>query len=453
MSKIVEVKLWGTTIGHLGYVDDTGVAAFQYNDAPFSISPLRMPNPKGVYQFRDTSERTFKGLPGVFADSLPDKFGDQLIDIYAAQKGLNPKSVTPLDRLLYIGDRSMGALTYHPGEAFETTEQSSLDVKSLSKLASWVTSRSHKASVDLMKADNTGAAIKLIRVGSSAGGARAKALVSRDETGAFFDGSKGTDPELSHWLMKFDAEGNRDLDGVDPKGLTRVEYIYMGLADKIGIDVPKVDFVEEGEDFHFMIERFDRIKKGHRIERQHYVSWAGIADAHRDVTGAYSYEQIIQVCRNLKLPQEDVKEVFRRAVFNVLARNQDDHTKNTGFIMDKQGNWRLSRGFDLTYSYDPLGRWTKTHQINLNGKRDGFTYDDFVTFGLYCDLSKQAVNNIIQSTRDHLQQFPALAKEYGVSKDLQKLVEANMRLHINVPTPKRQIVKGESIKPLSLIHI
>ena len=139
MSKIVEVKLWGTTIGHLGYVDDTGVAAFQYNDAPFSISPLRMPNPKGVYQFRDTSERTFKGLPGVFADSLPDKFGDQLIDIYAAQKGLNPKSVTPLDRLLYIGDRSMGALTYHPGEAFETTEQSSLDVKSLSKLASWVT--------------------------------------------------------------------------------------------------------------------------------------------------------------------------------------------------------------------------------------------------------------------------------------------------------------------------
>lgn len=366
-NQIVEIRLWGTTVGHMGYVSNNRCATFEFSDellnSRFELSPISMPNSKRRHSFEEISMRTFKGLPGVFADSLPDTFGNQLIDIYMAARNVPANQVTALDRLLYVGSRGMGALEYHPAEQLGKIQESpiALDIATLAELASMVASRQEAKHEAIMQSENIEQAIKLIRVGSSAGGARAKALVSTSSTGEFFDGTIDKGIDHKYWLMKFDTDENADRDGKDPKGMTRIEYIYGLIARNAGIDIPHVDYLQIGDDFHFMIERFDRIVRNDKLDKLHYASWSGLAHAHRDETGAYSYEQLVLMMRQMKLPQSDVTELFRRAVFNIVGRNQDDHTKNFGFVADRNGQWSLSKAFDMTYSYDPQGNWTRQH--------------------------------------------------------------------------------------------
>ena len=432
MSNTVEVKLWGTTIGYLGYRPDSNIAVFEYAAtfmrSPIYISPLMMKHPPAKHTFEEISFRTFKGVAGLFADSLPDKFGNQLIDQFMAKKQIVPEEVSTLDRLLYIGDRAMGAVEYHPFEFNEShTEHMALDINTLAELAEMVVSKKTDLQKKLEDVKTKEDALSLIRIGSSAGGARSKALVVQKEDGKLYDGTKLYHEPCTYWLLKFDSTSNSDQDKQDPKGMTKVEYIYASIARKCGIDIPNTCFIKSGDDFHFMIERFDRVNEGAKSSKLHYVSWAGLAHFDRDSTGAYSYEQLVLTARQMKLGQSTITEIFKRAIFNIVGRNQDDHTKNFGFLMDKSGKWKLSPAFDLTYSYDPTGSWTKVHQLKLNNKQDNFTLEDIIAFGKYCTLSEKKSKEILEATQTHFLAFEALAKEYAVADMLRDNIVKNIR--------------------------
>lgn len=433
--KSVKIVLWGTTIGYLGYEDGSKIAIFEYDNnfikSGINISPIKMKYPPLKHTFPESSFNTFKGVPGVFADSLPDKFGNQLIDQFMAEKNIFSEDVTTLDRLMYVGNRSMGAIEYHPFELDEDLDNNiALDIHTLSELAELVLSKKTDFSNKLHNANTKKDALTLIRVGSSAGGARSKALVVKKADGKLYDGTKLYDEDCSYWLLKFDSADNSDRDHLDPKGMTRIEFIYSIIARKCGIDMPKTDFIENGADFHFMIERFDRINQNKKSSKLHYISWAGLSHYDRDTTGAYSYEQLILAIRDMQLGQKAVTEVFRRAVFNIVGRNQDDHTKNFGFIMNKKGEWSLSAAFDMTYSYDATGKWTKVHQIKLNRKQDDFILSDIVEFGKYCNLSEKKSTEILKNTISEFLKFEKLAKEYRVDNELRVSVGNKLRIDI-----------------------
>jgi len=431
------VQLWGTIIGYLGYSHgQSQVATFEYDDkfvqSEIQISPVSMRYPPYNFTFDLLSQMSFHGLPGVFADSLPDSFGNQLIDMYMARKKIAPDQITALDRLLYVGTRGMGALEYQPAREFsrKTNHQTALDIHTLAELANQVMSHREQKDMRLFEAATMTKALRLIRVGSSAGGARSKALVARAANGKLFDGTVDHGRGFSYWLLKFDGSHNADRDKRDPRGMTRVEYIYSLIAARCDISIPKTSYICDGDDFHYLIERFDRIPGEQRLEKLHYASWAGLAHADRDTTGSYSYEQLILLARHMGLGQHEITELFRRAVFNVIGRNQDDHTKNFGFLMDKTGAWRLAPAFDLTFAYDPAGRWTRVHQIRLQNKQDDFTRADLHEFGQYCNLDTKKVDQIIDQTVEAFNQFTEVAREYEVSKILCDHITRHLRLHI-----------------------
>ncbi len=433
MSQIVKVKLWGRLIGLLAYApEQSSVASFEYDSAflenGVSPSPLKLPLNPTPFAFDNISQRTFHGLPGFIADALPDKFGNQLIDQYFALKGRSSDEITALDRLLYIGNRAMGGLEFEPSEKFKERPTSvALDITMLSELAELVLTKKEEFAKKLSQTDMQ-SAIELLRIGSSAGGARSKALVARDENGVFYDGTLKQPMPCRYYMLKFDSKSNSDRDNEDPKGMTRVEYVYSLIAKECGINMPYTSFVEIGEDFHFLIERFDRINNGKTFSKRHYVSWAGIDHSDRDVTGAYSYEQLVMVARQLGLGQNYIEEIFRRAVFNIVGKNQDDHTKNFGFLMNKDGSWELSPAFDMTYAYDPTGKWTRNHQIRLNQKQTDFTKEDIVTFGKYCNLNAKESIAILEKTCDAFYKFGELANKYQINGVLKDTIFKNLRL-------------------------
>lgn len=430
MRGIVDVLLWGTKIGTLGYSPgQSRFATFEYEpefmDSQIQISPVHLPYPPYRFYFDQISFKSFQGVPGFIADSLPDKFGNRLIDIYMTEKNIPASEVTTLDRLNYVADRGMGALEYRPGESLPL-QRTALDLQRLSELAEMVLRRRSDLDGSLLTAEDQSAALTMIRIGSSAGGARSKALVARSSTGKLFDGTSNHGPDYTYWLLKFESSSNKDKDGTDPEGMPVLEYIYSLIARKAGIDIPRTELIEDGRDRHFMIERFDRIIRNNKLDKLHYASWAGLAHADRD--GVNSYEQLILLVRHLRLGQSAEREIFRRAVFNVLGRNQDDHTKNTGFLMDRAGKWKLAPAFDMTYSYDPAGRFTRNHQCWLNRKNNGFTYDDLLQFGNFCNLSGKKSQEIISEVGEAFRAFPRLAAQYELSEELRKTVESNLRL-------------------------
>jgi len=432
----VTVRLWGTIVGYLGYEPgQSRVATFEYSDdfarSGVQLSPLVMVYPPALHRFAGISERTFKGVPGIIADSLPDKFGNQLIDLFMAERGVPSASITTLDRLLYVGSRGMGGLEYEPSEDFGTPSDRTLalDLTGLTELAAAVTSRAEDTQQRLLGATTRGQGLRLIRVGSSAGGARAKALVAELD-GRLLDGTVDHGIEARYWLLKFDVAGNADRDNVDPPGMTKVEYIYSQLARDLELDVPETKYIADGDAFHFMIERFDRVRTAGGLQKLHYGSWCGLEHAHRDTTGAYGYEQLVQTVRKLDLGQAAVTEVFRRAVFNIVGRNQDDHTKNFGFLMDRTGTWRLAPAFDLTYAFDATGRWTQVHQIRMSGKQDAFVWDDILAFGKLCNLRESRVREITRDIVDAFARFEQRATELDLAPTLRRQIVGHLRLDV-----------------------
>ena len=377
---VARIELWGRIIGAVSLDEAREVAAFQY-DADFArsgieVSPLSMPLSERVYEFPALSRAAFHGLPGLLADSLPDKFGNALIDAWLATQGRAPDSFSAVERLCYTGSRGMGALEFAPALGPKPRKASKIQVDSLVRLASEVLTHRSDLMGHFHDAGQERALRDILRVGTSAGGARAKAVIAWNrETNEVRSGQITAGDGFDYWLLKFDGvAGNKDKEQEDPKGYGAIEFAYHLMAKAAGIEMSECRLLEENNRRHFMTRRFDRVPGGAKL---HMQSLAALAHYDFNQAGVYAYEQALLAIRHLGLPMAAVEEQFRRMVFNIVARNQDDHVKNIAFLMDRQGEWSLAPAFDVTYSYNPAGTWTGTHQMTLNGKRDGFSLADF----------------------------------------------------------------------------
>jgi serine/threonine-protein kinase HipA len=432
MATVAEVRLWDRTIGALSLEDGARVAAFQYTPAFVSsaiqLSPLVMPLSTRVYQFPSLAAVSFHGLPGLLADSLPDRFGNALIDAWLATQGRRPESFNAIERLCYIGKRGMGALEFAPatGPAFRGSTKVRVDA--LVGLASDVLTHRNSLQVSFAPNRRHEGIEDILRVGTSAGGARAKAIIAwNPQTNEVRSGQVDAPPGFGYWLLKFDGvSSNKDKELEDPKGFTLIEYAYSLMARTAGINISECRLLEEGGRRHFMTRRFDREPDGSKL---HMQTLAALAHFDFNVAAVYAYEQAFDVIRKLKLPMRDTEQQFRRMVFNVVARNQDDHVKNIAFLMDKAGNWSLSPAFDVTYSYNPTGAWTAKHQMTLNGKTDEFTMSDFGDCANVAGLKRGRHTEILAEVVGAVKNWPRYADEAGVTAKKRDAIANTLRLH------------------------
>ena len=379
------VNLWGETVGAVSW-REAGYAVFEYDKSflrkGLDLSPVIMPiddamRGDGIYEFPSLNKETFKGLPGLLADCLPDKFGNKIIDAWLARHGRDANSFTSVERLCYTGRRGMGALEFSPALNSKKEESVPVEIAHLVELAQAITTEREdlNAKMGSDEKENSDALLEIIRVGTSAGGARAKAVIAMDSKGHIRSGQTKAPKGFSYWLLKFD--GVNDIELGASQGYGRIEYAYHLMADAAGIDMSECKLLEEGGRAHFLTKRFDRVRGG----KIHMQSLCGMGHYDFNLPGAYGYEQAFAVMRKLKISKIEAVQQFRRMIFNVVSRNQDDHTKNIAFLMDKFGKWELSPAFDVTYAHNPKGQWTNNHQMTINGKKDAFTLGDFVRVG------------------------------------------------------------------------
>ncbi|WP_305096995.1 type II toxin-antitoxin system HipA family toxin [Croceibacterium aestuarii] len=415
------VNLWGRQIGAVLWDEDRDVGVFEYTPefsrSGIEVAPLTMPLRSGVYDFPALNHETFKGLPGMLADSLPDKFGNALINRWLAEQGRTADSFDPVERLCYTGRRGMGALEFEPATGERREQGRPVDIAPLVELANRVIAAREELAGVLKGEDDHRALQEILRVGTSAGGARAKAVLAwNEETGEFHSGQLTAGPGYTQWLVKFDGvSGNADKELADPMGFGRLEYACYLLAQEAGIRMARSRLHEEGERAHFMTQRFDRTLDGKKL---HMQSLCAMRHFDFNLARAYSYEQAIETIRMLGLGREAIREQVRRALLNVFIRNQDDHTKNIAFLMDSSGRWSLSPAFDVVYAYNPKGDWTNEHQMSLAGKTDNFELADLVSFGKFADLKTHETNAIIGDIRSALSKWQNLSLEAGVPPEM-----------------------------------
>ncbi|OED38839.1 toxin HipA [Chromatiales bacterium (ex Bugula neritina AB1)] len=425
------VELWGRRIGAVTWVEDRNTGVFQYTPefaaSGIEVSPLQMPLRESPYEFPALGKETFKGLPGLLADSLPDKFGNALINAWLAQQGRSEASFNPVERLCYTGTRGMGALEYKPVIKGAPTKARRIEVDRLVALSSRILSNRAELTGHFDGESDAEDIEDILRVGTSAGGARAKAILAwNQKTGEFRSGQVDAGKGFTHWLMKFDGvEENKDKELADPKGFGRIEYAYYLMARQAGILMMPCRLHEEGGRAHFMTQRFDRTNTG---EKRHYQSLCALQHYDFNLAGAHSYEQALQAIKLLKLAVDDIEQQVRRAFFNLVARNQDDHVKNIGFVMNKEGQWRLSPAFDVTYSYNPSGSWTAQHQMSLNGKRDGFDLDDLIAFGEVAGFKARKTKVFVSEIVDVVKQWSDFAAQAAVRDEHVNNIQRSLRV-------------------------
>ena len=394
------IMLWDTLVGAVAWDPELEFATFEFDPSfirrGLDIAPLKMPLAdarRGTtkYQFRTLPKDTYKGLPGMIADALPDRFGNAVIDAWLARQGRTAESFNPVERLCYTGKRAMGALEFTPILERSLERSVSIEIGELVELAQAIADERANLHRHLNKGKSD-ALLNILRVGTSAGGNRPKAIIAlNDETQEVRSGQVEAPSGFDYWVLKFDGVKDNTLG--DPAGYGRIEYAYYGMAIKAGIKMMECRLLEEHGRAHFMTRRFDRVKG-----KLHLQSLCAIAHFDFNSPGTYSYEQAFQVNRELRLPYEDMEQLYRRMVFNVVARNQDDHTKNIAYLMDEDGKWRLSPAFDVIYSYNPRGAWTSKHQMTINGKRDAFLKDDLLHVGEEMGIrgGKQILDQIVE---------------------------------------------------------
>lgn len=425
--QIAKVKLWGNLVGALAFDEDKGLGTFEYTrnwrDSGIQISPVRLPLSERKYQFPELNRDTYRGLPAAFADTLPDDFGNAVIDAWLARQGRNPASFTPVERLLYIGRRGMGALEYFPKVKGRPKIGGTLRLDSLADMAQRVLD----GRVKLQVGSDTDGMEALLQVGTSAGGARAKAVVAVNKARTKIHSGQVACPDgYEHYLLKFDGivDSNQTHQTFgDPQGYGRMEYAYYLMAKAVDINISHCELLPEGERAHFLTKRFDR--DGNK--KIHYQSLCAMDHADYKKPGYYSYEQLFGVLRTLRFDRKAALELYRRMVFNIVARNQDDHPKNFGFMLKENGNWELAPAFDLAYSYKPDSEWVNSHQLTLNGKRDEFTPADLLQ---PAERFKREAKQIIQTITDTVADWPRYAKLAGVPKALTDEISAHHRLNL-----------------------
>jgi serine/threonine-protein kinase HipA len=431
------IHIHDTLIGAVTWDAKRELGVFEYSpdflSSGIEAAPLMMPLGSGRFAFPDLPRDTFKGMPGLLADSLPDKFGNLLIDQWLARQGRTPQSFDPVERLCYLGKRAMGAMEFQPTLLSESPAET-LHLDALVQLANDALASRENLHANLDHRPEAMATI--LRIGTSAGGSRAKAVVSwNPETNEILSGQISPPPGFEAWLLKFDGvSGNRDKELADPLGFGRIEYAYHLMARAAGITMSDCRLLEENGRAHFMTRRFDRTPDGGKL---HLQSLCGIAHFDFNQAGAYSYEQAFQVARRLGLPQPDVTELFRRAVFNILSRNQDDHTKNIAFLMDRRGAWRLAPAYDLIYAYNPSGAWTSRHQMTLNGKRDAFETKDILAAATHANLRPPKAKDVIREVHAAVADWEKYAAAAGVFPTARREILSHLRLSLSLSDQAR----------------
>ncbi len=433
MSDLAEVRLWGTRIGAVLLPDGQNVALFEYEprfiSSAIEVSPITMPlQPELPYSFPELSEQSFKGLPGLLADSLPDRYGNALIDAWLATQGRAPEEFNAVQRLCYIGKRGMGALEFAPSMGPRPAKSHDVDIEALVELASEVMAQREDLAVSLQGPGKEQALKEILRVGTSAGGARAKALIALNPaTNEVRSGQLDVDPGFEHWILKFDGVEDKSRDLGDTQGYGAIEWVYSQMAMRAGIDMTECRLLAENGRRHFMARRFDRLDDGSKL---HMQSLAALAHLDYNQPGANSYEQAFQVIRRLGLPMAAVEQQFRRMAFNVVARNQDDHVKNIAFLMNRAGEWSLSPAFDLVYAYNRSGSWTAQHQMSINSKRDGFTVEDLRRVSDVASMKRGRAEEILAEVTDVVRSWPGLAAGAGIDESRIYQVEQAHRLSL-----------------------
>ncbi len=430
----VEVRMWGTRVGAVTMHGSGAYAVFQYDrefaNSGIEVSPLVMPLRVEPYAFPQLAAMTFHGLPGLLADSLPDKFGTALIDAWLESRGEQSSAHNVLDRLSYIGRRGMGALEFVPAKGPRTSahavridELTALATQVLTERAAFVASLSGK-SVRSSTRD-------MLRIGTSAGGARAKAVIAWNRnTDEVRSGQVDAGPGFEYWLLKFDGvSGNRDRELSDPEGFCAIEFAYSLMAARAGVTMSECRMFEEGGRRHFMTRRFDRLADDGKL---HMQSLGAIAHYDLNMARTNSYEQALGAASRLGLSMDEREQMFRRMVFNVVARNQDDHVKNIAFLMNKAGRWSLTPAFDVTYAFNPQGAWTGQHQMSINGKFDTFTLADLKACAATASLRRTLADDVLHEVSDAVGAWREFAAKAGVDEIHMEQIEAAHRLAMPV---------------------
>jgi serine/threonine-protein kinase HipA len=428
---IAGVHLWGRRIGAVSLEEKQAYATFQYEPefvaSGIQVAPIIMPLADAPYSFPGLPLESFKGLPGLLSDSLPDKFGNALIDVWLASRGRTPSSFNAVERLLYTGARGMGALEFKPAIGPRTRKSENIDIDALVELASKILADRNTFKSSLAETHREKALKEILRIGTSPGGARAKAIIAwNSNTNEVRAGHADAGAGFEYWLLKFDGvDNNKDKDLADPKGFGAIEYAYYLMAKAAGITMSECRLLEENDRRHFMTKRFDRLAGG---EKLHMQSLAALMHYDFNAAGANSYEQAIMAMRQLGLSPVEIEEQYRRAIFNILARNQDDHVKNISFLMNKSGQWSLSPAYDMTYAYNPDGPWTSQHQMSLNGKREGFTEADYHEFAKSSGLKRGREKVILNEVRNAVSRWPEFAEQAGVKERFRKEIASLHRI-------------------------
>ena len=434
MNTIAKVKIWGTNVGAVTWSDEDGIAYFEYDKqfekGNWDLSPLVMPlrSPHHIYSFpalRRTNQEelnAFNGLPGLLADSLPDKYGNELINAWLASQGREPDSMNPVEKLCFIGTRAMGALQFEPVVEIGDSGSFNVSIQSLVDIASEILSKRTSFATNLHSKE--AAVCKMLSIGSSVGGARPKAVIAYNEqTGDVRSGQCDADPGYEHWLIKLDGVSDAQLGS--SRGWGRVEYAYYLMAKECGVEMMPCRLFEENGRAHFMTKRFDRVGC---TERLHTQTMCAINHMDFNRNQSYSYEQLFQIMRQLNLSYPEMEQMFRRMVFNAYARNCDDHTKNHAFIMDINGQWKLSPAFDICFAYNPANLWVSRHALSMNFKRECFSFADFMAVAKLINCRKP--ETIISEVRNVVLHWADFADMAHVSEELNRSIQSSIMVDV-----------------------
>jgi serine/threonine-protein kinase HipA len=435
--EVITITYQDDVVGAVSFDTEKGLGSFEY-DPGFTkkgveLSPIKMPLSNRIYSFPELDFNTFKGLPGLIADSLPDDFGNAVLNAWIAGQGRSPSDITPLQRLQYTGKRGMGALEYAPATKLRSLNASqTVEIQSLVSIAQEILDSRGHFEVELKQngQDDREAMMSLLSVGMSAGGARPKAVLAFNEDFTQVRSGQAKVPSgFTHYLMKFDgvSEHNKNQETFgDPLGYGAMEFVYHLMASKCGVDMMPCRLLHEGNRRHFITQRFDRIKNS----KVHVQTLNGLAHVAYKKPGSFSYAELFGIARQLKLSAVEAEQLFKRMTFNIIARNHDDHSKNFAFIL-KKDRWSLAPAYDLAYSYKPGSKWVNSHWMSLNGKRDNVTRSDFYILEKLSPIfSKKKVDDIIDATIEHVSTWRQLAEEWDVPKTLIDEIHENLRLDI-----------------------
>lgn len=423
MNDTAEVYLWGTRIGVIHQDITKTYASFEYDknflNSGIEVSPLRMPLGRNIYEFPGLVEAPFYGMPGLVADSLPDRFGNTIIEQWLMSHGRSLSDFTAIDRLCYTGKRGMGALEYVPASTDITDIDENINVREMVKFASDILANREGIS---LKADDNLTYVQLVQVGSSAGGARAKALIAwNEETNEVRSGQNDLSPGYDYWLMKFDNVSKNGDHGLEDKPeYTLIEYAYYLMALDAGIIMNECRIYDSEGDHHFMTKRFDR-ENGKKL---HMQSLGAMAHVSYQEPGAMGYELAAMYMREIGLSHKEIEQFYRRMVFNCLTVNQDDHVKNISFIMDRTGKWMLSPAYDITFSYNPTNKWLRAHQMTVNGKTTEIGMADFLEAGKKMEIKERRCKDIINEISASVARFSTFAEQAGIKEKTCNYIES-----------------------------